>query len=97
MISYQAPVSALPSAGLSFSVSVLTIIRSMISPGIFEESKTSVAPLTDFTSASCGFQVTTEVTSAVEVKTDTMSASEVLTTVMSFSDSLAESSARASR
>ena len=37
-VSYQAPTSALPKAGLSFSVSVLTTIRSMISPGICELS-----------------------------------------------------------
>ena len=37
MISYQAPTSALPNAGFSFSVSVLTTIMSMISPGIFVE------------------------------------------------------------
>ena len=43
-VSYHAPTSALPKAGLAASVSVLTTIRSMISPGICELSNSSVAP-----------------------------------------------------
>ena len=44
MISYQAPTNALPKAGLSFSVWLLTTIKSMISPGIWLESNTLLAP-----------------------------------------------------
>ena len=96
-VSYQAPTSALPKAGLSASVSVLTTIRSMISPGICELSNSSVAPGMAATSDSSGFQVTTFWTSSVPENTETMSASEVLTTLTSFSVRPACSSARASR
>ena len=96
IVSYQAPVSALPKSGLSFSVSVFTDSVSMISPGILLESKTGVAPGSPFTSINCGFQVTTAVTSG-DLKAPTISASEVLTTVMSFSFSFTVPSARASR
>jgi len=84
MISYQAPVNALPSAGLALRVSVLTTIKSMISPGIWLESNTSWLSGVARISLSSGFQVTTAVTSG-EDQAATMSASEVLTTVMSFS------------
>ena len=47
-------------------------------------------------SESCGFHVTTAVTSS-DAKAATMSASDVLTTVRSFSDSPTVSRARASR
>ena len=63
--SYHAPTSALPRAGLSFSVAVLTTIRSMISPGICVESNTLWAPGMATISDTSGFQVTTEVTSPV--------------------------------
>ena len=85
MVSYQAPTSALPKAGFSASVAVLTTIRSMISPGICDELNSSVAPGKFATSDSSGFQVTTFWTSSVPENTETMSASEVLTTVTSFS------------
>ena len=42
--SNHAPVSALPRAGLSLRVALLTTIMSMISPGIWLELKTSVTP-----------------------------------------------------
>ncbi len=66
MISYQAPTSALPKSGLSFSVSVFTTIMSMISPGIWEELNTSCDFGWPATSESSGFQVTQAVTSGVE-------------------------------
>jgi hypothetical protein len=65
MVSYQAPASALPSAGFSPSVLVLTIIMSMISPGIWLESYTSVLLGLVLSVVSCGFQVTTAVTAGV--------------------------------
>ncbi len=65
MVSYQMPASALPKLGLAFSVSVLATIRSMISPGICELSKTVVAPGRARISETIGFQVTTAVTSGV--------------------------------
>jgi hypothetical protein len=60
--SNQAPVSALPSAGLSLRVWVLTTIMSMISPGILLESNTSVTPGLALMSESIGFQVVTALT-----------------------------------
>ena len=42
IVSYQMPTSALPKFGLSFTTAVLTTIRSMISPGICDESNTFV-------------------------------------------------------
>ena len=96
MISYQAPVRALPRAGLAFRVSVLTTIMSMISPGIWLESNTLVLSGMARISLSSGFQVTTAVTSG-EAKAATMSASEVLITDRSFSAAPMLSSARASR
>ena len=96
MISYQAPVSALPSFGLSLRVSLLTTIRSMISPGIWLESNTLVTPGVASISAKSGFQVATAFTSLV-AKAATMSASEVFTTFRSFSLRSAFSRPRASR
>jgi hypothetical protein len=66
IISYHAPTSALPNSGLSFSVSVFTIMMSMISPGMAAESKTCVESGMAAISESSGFQVTAEVTSGVE-------------------------------
>jgi hypothetical protein len=63
MTSYQAPVSAIASFGLSFSTAVFTAIMSMISPGTCEESKTFSASGLFSTSPTCGFQVTTAPTS----------------------------------
>jgi hypothetical protein len=96
MVSYQMPVRALPRFGLAFRASVLTIRPSRISPGIFELSKTSVAPGIFFTSDSCGFQVTRALVSAAP-KAATMSASEVLTVLTSLIFRPAFSRARASR
>ena len=79
MTSNQAPVRALPRAGLSLSVALLTTIRSMISPGTLLESKTWVLPGVAAMADSCGFQVTTACTLGA-AKAPTMSASEVLTT-----------------
>ena len=95
-VSYQAPTRALANFGLSARVLVLTIARSMISPGILEESNTSCAALSCSISSTSGFQVATEVTSA-ECQAATMSASEVLTTVTSRSLMPFLASARASR
>src|SRR6056297_2487056 len=53
---------ALPNSGLAARVSVFTIIRSMISPGICAESKTLLLPGIDRISLTSGFQVTTAVT-----------------------------------
>ncbi len=61
-VSYQAPTSALPRSGFSFSTLVLTTIRSRISPGVLLESNTSELSLSASTSESCGFQVTVAVT-----------------------------------
>ena len=65
MVSYQMPTSALPKSGLSFSTAVLTTIRSMISPGICEESNTFLASGEPRISETIGFHVTTAVTSDV--------------------------------
>ena len=99
MVSYQAPTSALPKAGLAASVSVLTTIRSMISPGICELSNSLVAPGNgrDLGQQRVPGDDVLDVVGA-EVKTETMSASEVLTTPStSRSARPACSSARASR
>ncbi|MOA28974.1 hypothetical protein D3C78_1499570 [compost metagenome] len=96
MISYQAPASALPKAGLSLRVALLTTIRSMISPGIWLESNTLETPGVAATSASSGFQVVTALTSSL-AKAATRSASEVLITLRSFSLRPARSKPRASR
>ena len=95
-VSYQAPTSALPSFGFALRVALLTTIRSRISPGILLESNTSEVFGIPMTSASCGFQVTVEVTPGV-ANAATMSASDVLTTLMSFSASPTLESPRASR
>ena len=60
--SNHAPVSALPRAGLSLRVALLTTIMSMISPGIWLELKTSVTPGLALMSESIGFQVVTALT-----------------------------------
>src|SRR6266403_23124 len=65
MVSYQMPTRALAKLGLSFRTAVLTTIRSMISPGICDESKTLLASLDARISATIGFHVTTAVTSLV--------------------------------
>lgn len=96
MTSYQMPVRALPKSGLSFSTAVFATRRSMISPGILDESNTSWAPGVFRISETMGFQVVTAVTSGV-LYAATMSASEVFTSVMSRSLSPALSSARARR
>ncbi|MNP43855.1 hypothetical protein D3C76_1376990 [compost metagenome] len=96
IISYHAPVSALPSAGLSFRVSLLTTIMSISSPGTCEELNTSVVFGVPLMTESCGFQATAACTFAV-LKAETISASEVFTTVTSFSASPAFSSPRTSR
>ncbi len=94
--SYQAPTSALPKFGLSASTSVLTIMMSMISPGIWLELKTSCASGVLRISDRSGFHVTTDVTAAVW-NAAIMSASDVFTTVRSRSLAPIESSARARR
>jgi hypothetical protein len=96
IVSYQAPTSALPSFGLAFSTSLLTIMRSRISPGVLLESNTSVVFGTAVISDNSGFQVTTEVTVGA-ANAPTMSASDVFTTLMSRSARPTVSSARASR
>ena len=83
--SYQAPTNALPSSGLASSVSVLTTMRSMISPGIWELSNTSLADGFSRMVESNGFQVTVAWTSRVS-NAATRSASETLTTFTSRSD-----------
>ena len=95
-VSYQMPASALANFGLSLITAVLTTMRSMISPGIFELSNTLWASGDFKIVETIGFQVTTAVTSAV-LKAAAMSASDVLTTFRSFSCALMLSSARASR
>jgi len=60
--SNQAPVRALPRAGLSLRVALLTTIMSMISPGTWLELKTSVTPGLALMSESIGFQVVTALT-----------------------------------
>ena len=65
IISYQAPVRAMPNFGLAARVSVLTIMMSMISPGVWLESNTGLAFDMAEISLSSGFQVTTAVTSGV--------------------------------
>ncbi|PFW98169.1 hypothetical protein CJ468_06494 [Nocardia farcinica] len=67
---------------------------SRISPGIFEESNTSVLPGWALISASIGFQVAAACTLGVE-KAAMMSASEVFTTLTSRSLMPALSRARA--
>jgi hypothetical protein len=96
MVSYQAPTSALPNAGLAWRVSVLTTIRSMISPGIRLESNTLVVPGMARISETSGFQVTTAV-GPPAAKAETRSASEVLTTVTSRSRQTDAGEPRASR
>ena len=78
IVSYHAPTKALPNFGFAASVAVFTTMRSMISPGIFEESNTSCASGADNTALNCGFQVTTAVLAGV-AKAPTISASEVFT------------------
>ena len=64
-VSYQMPTSALAKSGLSLATAVFTTIRSMISPGICEESKTFLASGEPRISVTIGFQVTTALTSGV--------------------------------
>ena len=88
---------ALPKSGLASSTSVFTTIRSMISPGMSELSKSFFALGSSRMVETSGFQVTTASTSGVW-KAAIMSASEVLMTLarsLSFNSTL--SSARASR
>ena len=70
-------------SGLSWSVWVLTTIRSMISPRIMLLSKTRFTFGTLSTATNCGFQVTTAFMSGVAAKVSTISASDVLTIVTS--------------
>ena len=65
VVSYQMPANALPNAGLSRSTAVLATIRSMISPGICEESNTDFASGDARISETSGFQVTTALTDGV--------------------------------
>ena len=81
---------------MAAKVSLLTTMRSMISPGIRLESNTPCASGIASISDNSGFQVTAAVTSA-DAKAPTMSASEVLTTVTSRSLAPMLASARASR
>ena len=64
-VSYQMPTSALANFGLSFRTAVLTTIRSMISPGIFELSKTFFASGDPMIVETIGFHVTTAETLGV--------------------------------
>ena len=96
IISNQAPVRALPSAGLSFRVWVFTTIMSISSPGTCEELNTSLVCGVFLITDSCGFQATAARTPLVP-KAETISASEVFTTLTSFSCSPAFSRPRTSR
>src|ERR1700729_3726798 len=61
MVSYHAPMSALPKFGFAFRVAAFTTMRSMISPGMRVESNTSVVLGMAMICASCGFQATVAV------------------------------------
>ena len=85
IVSYQMPTSALPKSGLSFSVSVLTTMRSMISPGSARNRTPSWRPASARIVGDQRVPGHHRGRRRCVLKAATMSASEVLTTLMSFS------------
>ena len=85
IISYQAPTKALPNSGWAFSLPVLTIIRSRISPGMSADVNILETPGVCSISITMGFQVTTTFWDLLDTKIGPISLSEVLTSLTSFS------------